>query len=69
MCGAEMHHVTTDLPFKINERSIVNLKELPVLQCANFSEYLVEDAIMERVDAILSNVDVKAELEIIRFAA
>jgi YgiT-type zinc finger domain-containing protein len=69
VCGADMHQITTDLPFKINEKSIVILKELPVLQCGNCSEYLIEDAVMERVDTILSNADIKAELEIIRFAA
>jgi YgiT-type zinc finger domain-containing protein len=69
VCGADMRQITTDLPFKINEKSIVILKELPVLQCGNCSEYLIEDAVMERVDTILSNADIKAELEIIRFAA
>ena len=69
VCGARMESVVTDLPFKIGMTSIVILKDLPVHQCANCSEYLLDDPIMERVEQILENTDTAAELEIIRFAA
>ncbi len=69
MCGAGMRHLLTDLPFKVGEKSIVILKDLPVIQCGNCSEYLIEDEVMERVEAILSMADANAELEIIRYAA
>lgn len=69
VCGGEMSQVTTDLPFKIGAKTIVILKELPVLQCENCAEFLIEDPIMERVDAILSKSDKAAELEIIKYAA
>jgi YgiT-type zinc finger domain-containing protein len=59
----------TALPFKIGETAIVIVKELPVLQCENCGEYLLEDAVMGRVDQILEKIDVAAELEIIRYAA
>jgi len=42
--------------------TIVILKGLPVLQCDNCREYLLEDVVMHRVDTA-------AELEIIRYAA
>jgi len=32
---------STDLPFKINEDTIVIVKGLPVLQCTNCLEYLI----------------------------
>ena len=32
VCGAHMHAITTDLPFKLSEDRIVILKQLPVLQ-------------------------------------
>ena len=59
----------TDLPFKLNETSIVILKDLPVLQCEGCNEYLLEDSVMERVEEILRQANSRAELEIIRYAA
>ena len=68
-CGAELTAAKTDLPFKIGETSIVILKSLPVLQCLNCPEYLIEDGVLRRVDDILARVDREAEVEIIRYAA
>jgi YgiT-type zinc finger domain-containing protein len=59
----------TNLPFKVSERTIVILKDLPVQQCERCSEYLLEDAVLAKVDRLLSEVDASAELEIIPFAA
>lgn len=59
----------TDLPFKTTEQTIVILKELPVLQCENCAQFLLEDRVLGRVDEILSAVDGAAELEVIRYAA
>jgi len=59
----------TSLPFKLSEEQIVILKQIPVLQCGSCQEYLLEDPVMVRVDAMLSKVDGGAELEIIRYAA
>jgi YgiT-type zinc finger domain-containing protein len=64
-----MQSLITDLPFKVGERTIVVLKGLPVLQCQNCSEYLLDDTVMERVEEILHRVDDAAELEVIRYAA
>ena len=69
VCGAELMATRTDLPFKVRETSIVILKNLPVLQCANCPEYLIEDAILGRVDEILASIRSHAELEVIRYAA
>ena len=69
VCGAELKAMTTDLPFKAAERTIVILKNLPVHQCAACSSYLIEDSVFARVEEILSEVDRAAELEIIRYAA
>jgi hypothetical protein len=63
-----MHPVHSDLPFKVSEQTIVILKELPVLQCENCMQYLLEDRVLSRVDEILARVDTAAELEIIRYA-
>jgi len=64
-----MQSVTTNLPFKINDVTIVIMKDLPVIQCVGCSEYLLDDAVLERVDAIVGKVDSAAELEVIRYAA
>lgn len=69
VCGSAMNKQVTSLPFKVSELTIVILKSLPVLQCSNCSEYLLEDHILEKVEDMLKNVNSMAELEIINFAA
>ena len=61
--------IKTDLSFKVQESGIVVLKGLPVLQCTNCPQYLLEDDVLARVDQILGQVDARIELEIIRYAA
>ena len=69
VCGALMCAVVTDLPFKVSGSAIVILKGLPVLQCENCNEFMIEDSVMERVETILEKADAAAELEIVRYAA
>ena len=69
ICGGELEHVRTDLPFKLNQHSIVILKKLPVLQCGNCNEFLIEDSVMEKVDSILKKIDATVEVEILHYAA
>lgn len=68
-CGCEMRPMTTDLPFKRDHRSIVIVKSLPVLQCGNCGEYLIEDHVMAWVEEALGKVSPAAELEVVRYAA
>ena len=68
VCGGNMEPQVTDLPFKLSARTIAILKDLPVLQCDQCAEYVIEDSIMERVDALLEKVDQAAVLEIVQFA-
>ena len=69
MCGSQLKSARTDLPFKVSDTTIVILKNLPVLQCNNCPEYLIEDEVFEQVEKMLAEVDVAAELEVIRYAA
>ena len=69
VCGARMNAVVTDLPFKLAEQRVVIIKQLPVLQCTSCREYLIEDAVMERIEALLGRTDRTAELEVLRYAA
>jgi YgiT-type zinc finger domain-containing protein len=69
VCGAQLQPSYSDLPFKLSEHTIVILKHLPVLQCENCAQYLIEDPVLSRVDEMLARVDRGAELEIIRYAA
>jgi hypothetical protein len=64
-----MNSIMSDLPFKTTANSIVILKSLPVLQCENCTEYLIEDAVLNRVDEILADISGATELEVIRYAA
>jgi YgiT-type zinc finger domain-containing protein len=69
VCGTQMRSTTSDLPFKTTEHTIVILKGLPVRQCENCGQYLIDDAVLKRVDDILAGVGGAAELEVIRYAA
>lgn len=69
ICGSSMESVTTTLPFKLNDTTIVIVKYLPVLQCTGCREYLLDDVIMEHVENILQQVDETAELEVLKYAA
>lgn len=59
----------TDLPFKHSDRSIVVIKNLPVLMCENCTEYSLEDAVMATVEHMLDVVDDAAELSVVKYAA
>jgi YgiT-type zinc finger domain-containing protein len=67
-CGGKLDKLVTNLPFKLSGDSIVIIKGLPVLQCRNCSEYLIEDMVMEKVDSILSKIDKTTELEVLSYA-
>ena len=68
-CGGKLEETITDLPFKIRHNATIIIKKLPVLQCQNCSEYLIEDDVMEKVDRIFERIDRTAELEILTYAA
>ncbi len=69
VCGSALEQVVTDLPFKLNQRTIVVVRDLPVLQCQNCTDYLLEDGVMAQVETILDRVDDAAELEVVKYAA
>ena len=69
VCGSSLRGSITNLPFKVSERTIVIVKDLPVEQCESCSEYLLTDPVFARVEMLLSGVDASTELEIIPFAA
>jgi len=69
VCGSKLKATQTDLPFKANETTIVIIKNLPLYQCENCSEYLLDDSVMKGVEEIIENVDSAAELEVIKYAA
>jgi YgiT-type zinc finger domain-containing protein len=68
VCGSKMKATITDLPFKANNSTIVIMKSLPVYQCENCSEYLLDDKVMVKVENIIGNVDAASELEVIKYA-
>jgi len=69
VCGSTLRASITNLPFKLSDRTIVILKDLPIEQCEGCSEYLIGDAVFAKVETLLSGVDASVELEIIPFAA
>ncbi len=69
VCGGTLEPTVTDMPFKTDAKRIVILRDLPVQQCGSCGEYLIEDAVMARVDTMLAEADERAELEIMSYAA
>ena len=69
VCGSKMQAIITDLPFKANNSTIVIMKALPVYQCENCSEYLLEYTVLREVEKIIKNVGAASELEVIKYAA
>ena len=67
-CGGLMEEIISDLPFRVTANSIVIIKRLPVLQCENCNEYLLDDSVMAEVDRILNRIDKTAELEVLSYA-
>ena len=64
-----MTATTSDLPFKLAPNRIIIVQDLPVFQYGQCGEYLLEDAVMARVEEKLQGVDASAELETVRYAA
>jgi YgiT-type zinc finger domain-containing protein len=69
VCAGHLQPIRTDLPFKVSDRTIVILKDLPVLQCERCSEYSMDDPTFAVVEEMLARTDKAAELEIVPFAA
>ena len=67
-CGNSLENITTNVPFNLNGDCIVIIKRLPVLQCQNCYEYVIEDEVLEKVDMILNEMDTKSELEVLSYA-
>lgn len=68
VCGGLMESATTDLPFKISSTSIVVVRQLPVIQCTQCSEFLIADAVMAKVEEVLKQSRGQ-ELVVVRYAA
>jgi len=62
-CGDKLEKMITNLPYKVNYDSIVIIKGIPVLQCRNCREYVIEDEVMQNVDSIFNRIDKTAELD------
>ena len=69
VCGGALEPVVTDMPFKIDAKRIVIVKALPLLQCGSCAEYVIDDKVMARIDAMLAAADSHAELEVVPYAA
>ena len=68
VCGGRTSSVVTDMPFKVSNTSIVIIRQMPVANCANCGQYLIDDPVMERVESIIKGVNAGTELEIVQYA-
>lgn len=69
VCGAKLESVVTDMPFKVSNKKIIIVEDLPIHQCSQCREFLLDDFVMERVEAILETVDTASKLAIVEYAA
>lgn len=53
-CGSDLVGIQTDLPFQIDETTLVTIPDLPVLRCPHCGECVLEDSSMARVDEVVS---------------
>jgi len=68
VCGGQLNSLVTTLPVKEDRDRIIIIKGVPLLQCDNCREYVIEDAVMDKIDVLLSKVDATAELEVLNYA-
>jgi YgiT-type zinc finger domain-containing protein len=69
VCGGHLAPTISDLPFSLGPNNIVVIKKLPMFECTNCTEFLIEDSVMEKVEDLLGRTDEAAELEVIAYAA
>ena len=69
VCGAKLESVVTDMPFKVSNKKIVIVGDLPIHQCSQCREFLLDDFVMERVETILETVNTGLKLAIVEYAA
>ncbi len=69
ICGGHLESTLSDLPFNLADRKVVIVREVPVLRCKQCGIYLMEDHVMQHVEETLAQVDAKAEIEVVPYAA
>jgi len=67
LCGGELTLLTTTLPVKEDNDRIVIIKGVPLLKCGDCHEYLIDDAVREKVDATLSGASLTSEVEVLSY--
>jgi hypothetical protein len=68
-CGGKYNAGITSLPSQVDDNSMAIIKTLPVPPCDTCREYLLADALMEKIDGIIGSLNNHAESEILSCAA
>ncbi|OGP75458.1 MAG: hypothetical protein A2V86_12790 [Deltaproteobacteria bacterium RBG_16_49_23] len=58
VCGDVMEALITTLEFEVSKATFVFIKDLPIHQCNNCGEYLLDDSVKKEVDGILGKIEV-----------
>ena len=69
VCGGRLKPSVSDFPFRLSTTTIVVIKQLPTLECADCSELSIEDPVMEKVESLLEHTDAATELVVITYPA
>jgi len=68
--GTQVEEQVTDLPFKLDVRKILVIRQLPAFVCAGCGETMLGDEVMGRVDGIIGKArEVESELDVVSYAA
>ena len=67
VCGGRLKPSVSDFPFRLSPTTIVVIKRLPTLECADCAELSIEDPIMEKVESLLEQTDESTELAVITY--
>ena len=68
--GSQVEEQVTDLPFKLDVRKILIVRQMPAFICASCGETMLSDTVMAKVDEIVEKVrHVDCELDVVSYAA
>jgi YgiT-type zinc finger domain-containing protein len=68
--GSQVEEQVTDLPFKLDVRKILVVRQTPAFICSSCGETMLSDDVMARVDEIIEKVrDADSELDVVSYAA
>ncbi|MCB1158700.1 MAG: YgiT-type zinc finger protein [Leptospiraceae bacterium] len=61
ICGGLMSGIHTDLPYKVDDKETIVVKQMPALQCNNCHQIILEEDTMQSLDGIIKQLEYKPQ--------